>query len=794
MRRLGGPMRRLGLILWAGLTLGSLVWMLGRFGGVPPVETDILAMLPQQPATAEAHWIAEAKERLAETVSERATFVIGAREFATAKQTAEALRGGLRSAHLIEDQLDEQPPLRPTDFGRFMFAHRSGLLSPGDRAALLSGDVKAIVARLRAPLSGRTEAVQAVDPFQLFPAFMASLPLGRAGMTVRDGLPTVEERGKIYVMMTVRLAGNPFSQDFQTLFVPRVDALVNAAERTPGVDVLHSGEVFRAYESARQARSESSLIGGISAVAMVLCLLALFRGLQPLALGALAVASGLVVGVAAGVAAFGRLHAVSLVFAASLIGISIDYAFHYFCERYNPVADTPAERARRIVPGLTLGMASSVVGFGALAFTPFAGLRHMAVICAVGLAVSYLCVVCVFPVLDRGKPLPADDALARGAMAASGGLRALWYERKYRRILAVVGALLAVLSLLGTSELRSVDDIRRFQAPMPEVWEQEGEILRLTGQDDAMRAYLIVGSSEEDVLRREEALAAQLEVLRARGGIGGYVALSRIVPSQQRQAENRALVASRLAGPYRDAALAAGGSAMTEETQPLDVGALLESGALPLARTLRLSQTPGEVVQMMPLIGVVDVPAVAALAEDESVFLVDHERDISQSLAANRSLALRLLATSVAMIGLVLAARYDFRRAMRVAGVPVIAALAAPPLAALFGAAFTFFSVMGMILIFAIGLDYALFCAESGARQSGDEDLRRITLANGLSALSTMMAFGLLSLSSMPVVHSFGLTALIGILLAFVLSPVAEPIPPWQAKAAPARKAGDADA
>ena len=42
-----------------------------------------------------------------------------------------------------------------------------------------------------------------------------------------------------------------------------------------------------------------------------------------------------------------------------------------------------------------------------------------------------------------------------------------------------------------------------------------------------------------------------------------------------------------------------------------------------------------------------------------------------------------------------------------------------------------------------------------------------------LSALTTMLSFGLLSLSSTYAVHSFGFTVLIGIACAYLLSPLA---------------------
>lgn len=44
-------------------------------------------------------------------------------------------------------------------------------------------------------------------------------------------------------------------------------------------------------------------------------------------------------------------------------------------------------------------------------------------------------------------------------------------------------------------------------------------------------------------------------------------------------------------------------------------------------------------------------------------------------------------------------------------------------------------------------------------------------LAVTLSAITTLLSFGLLSLSDTPVVHFFGVALLVGILSAFILAP-----------------------
>ena len=46
-------------------------------------------------------------------------------------------------------------------------------------------------------------------------------------------------------------------------------------------------------------------------------------------------------------------------------------------------------------------------------------------------------------------------------------------------------------------------------------------------------------------------------------------------------------------------------------------------------------------------------------------------------------------------------------------------------------------------------------------------------LANGLSTISTLLAFGMLALSETFAIHAFGITILVGITLAYLLAPLA---------------------
>ncbi|HPW12437.1 MAG TPA: hypothetical protein PK399_04610, partial [Thermomonas sp.] len=86
------------------------------------------------------------------------------------------------------------------------------------------------------------------------------------------------------------------------------------------------------------------------------------------------------------------------------------------------------------------------------------------------------------------------------------------------------------------------------------------------------------------------------------------------------------------------------------------------------------------------------------------------------------------------------------------------------------------------LLLLGLGVDYGIFLLE----HEGDG---ASWLAVCLGAASTLLAFGLLSLSATPALHGFGLTLLFGISLVWLLSPCFRPHARPNASAAALAKA-----
>jgi predicted exporter len=74
------------------------------------------------------------------------------------------------------------------------------------------------------------------------------------------------------------------------------------------------------------------------------------------------------------------------------------------------------------------------------------------------------------------------------------------------------------------------------------------------------------------------------------------------------------------------------------------------------------------------------------------------------------------------------------------------------------GQALQLFHLLALMLLLGIGVDYGIFMQEPDSQKDG-----AAWLAVGVSALSTLLSFGLLALSQTPALRAFGLILAIGI-------------------------------
>jgi predicted exporter len=131
-----------------------------------------------------------------------------------------------------------------------------------------------------------------------------------------------------------------------------------------------------------------------------------------------------------------------------------------------------------------------------------------------------------------------------------------------------------------------------------------------------------------------------------------------------------------------------------------------------------------------------------------------------------RAFMLWLLIGGYALVFLALAVRFRWK-AWRALAPTLLASLLAVAVVGLTGGKVQLFHVLALWLLLGMGVDYGIFLLEHPSRQAGEA-----WLAVGLGAVSTLLSFGLLALSSTPAISAFGLAMAVGVASVWALSPL----------------------
>jgi predicted exporter len=112
----------------------------------------------------------------------------------------------------------------------------------------------------------------------------------------------------------------------------------------------------------------------------------------------------------------------------------------------------------------------------------------------------------------------------------------------------------------------------------------------------------------------------------------------------------------------------------------------------------------------------------------------------------------------------VLCWRYRWRAAL-VAMLPTVAAIGLTlAYSGYAGTPLTLFNVMALLLVLGVGVNYVIFLHEGAGRRAA------VLVGVFLSALTTLLSFGLLGWSSTPALSQFGSTLFVGISVTVALS------------------------
>ncbi len=524
---------------------------------------------------------------------------------------------------------------------------------------------------------------------------------------------------------------------YQELQSIKVDYTQSSIKNNNASEVLMTGMILHSAAASLQAQTEISSFGLFSLIGVILIILLAFRAIAPLIACLAVIGSALLVGIVALMLWFDAIHLLAFVFAVSILGIAVDYGFHVLVLRQHTQDSAQDIRTKVLLP-LTIALASTIAGYSLFFTTPINLLHQVVVFVGFGLVGAYLSALLLLPSIRINRIGTSLAVLPKQSF-----------------VYLFFASLIFIVSISG---LNFDDSIGNLNTKSSLLVHEELKVEKLTGENAYPHMVLVSGDSQESLLQASQQLTKSL---RAQGAVLKSIADWQLPIAEQQK--NIDLVKSNWQSNHFHAI-----------TPYLDNN-VIESA---LANAKPIALLPSFIAQNMG----VDVKEVAGqywtalllnsplsaiqqqlVAQNQNASYVNLPLALSKQLGEVRVSVLQVTLPAIAIILVILSLYFGFTSALIMLLVPTVSAGLALVFSQLFQSSLNIFNVLACLLIITLAIDYAVFFRAHGVT-------KLISHTISLSALSSALTFGVMSFSTTPAVSSFGLTLLIGISLAWLLS------------------------
>ena len=740
------------------------------------IDADFTSMLP---LSAEKKAVQKANKTLTEHNGRNIFILVSHEDFGTAKQMAEHVYSQLKDSRNFDSISLYNDAGTLSDIFAFVHTYKFGLLGKDTQRQLNSAGGAEIFAQnalakayglfTLSPLGNLDE-----DPFLLdevvLQDYLAAIQNSGTSMSPKDDVLSVQYEGRWYVMISAMLSSKGAAVASTDNGISEIYGVCGGLEKD-GIRFVYSGTPFHSYKSSTSASREVTIISVLSFIIVIAILIAIFRNPLPLFASVISIVLAIGAGFAATYCIFGGIHVLSLVFATSLIGCCIDYSLHYFMHwkadtRWNSGTDIRAG----LFKGLTLSLVSTEICYICLLFAPFALLKQMAVFSLAGILSVYLAAVCIYPLFSLPPRLKRTIPLLERYPLPQ------FHKKRWAAL--VPCALLAMDAVLLGVFHKNV----KIQNTLSKLYTLEGRL-----KDDSVLAYKVLnyapsswfvirGSSAEEVLQHEEAIREKIDALEEGSGKLQYVATSQFIPSlsSQRASYKAAGQLLALAESQYDAL----GVEEDDEIRGLfrrsykdaENTFIIPGSDIPpqleyLLSSIWLGNIDGDYYSVLIPSSIPDAAAFRDIAQQSGyAYFEDGITNISTTLDRLTELIVLLFAGAFIIVIIVLRCFYSWPQVCKIASVPLLSVITTVAVFAAAGKTVDFFAIIGMVLVFGLGMDYIIYMMEHRKENSSPLEPSAILL----SFLTTVISFGTLAMSSFMPVHLLGLAISSGLITAFL--------------------------
>ena len=415
---------------------------------------------------------------------------------------------------------------------------------------------------------------------------------------------------------------------------------------------------------------------------------------------------------------FPTFHITTFLFCTTLIGIGIDYSYHYMFT---------TNHSANFIKNISISMLTTVIAFALLYLSNIELLKQISIFTTFGLLSIYLFVLCIyscFPFPQPQKSLTID---------------------LNKKIKIAIIMLIAIMSICGFSKLKFNDSISALYMPNSNLVNAE-TLYNIASKHNHLNTYIIkvIGDNTEDILEKEEHINESLKKQNIE-----YVSLAKYMPSNKKQEDNYKLV---------------------QKLYNNNLESYHNILTLPQIKELKLRKfVPSDFNEinfknmffMDNNTSVIIAYSQTKPSINESYGqIININDECSKYLKTYRKILIKIIPFVYILVFIILGLVYNFKDSIKMILPPLLGSISAVCIVSMFGTAINLFSIIALFLILGFTIDYSIFRV-NGDKKSED--------AIFISCITTSFSFLALSFTSFKFISSISSILFLGIFISYML-------------------------
>lgn len=600
-----------------------------------------------------------------------------------------------------------------------LIPYKSGLLSAQDKEFLQQNQSRKIadnaikqVSQSMMPLIVPLRE----DPFLLLSNYLLNINNGNIGWTLHNGLLWQYNDSKHYFMIPVDVVNTKTTN--KQINSLRQELLKFNDENH---QVYISGVPLHTAAMVQKSQVQLTVLSLLAALMAILFSYLLFRKMFTImiVLGSLSV--GFLCGTIALFLCFNTPHILTFVFGTTLIGLGIDYSFHF-------LTSATLKNQIQIRKNMWHSFLTTLVCFLPLMFSGVSLLQQISVFTITGLTTIYVGLGLFIPkkIKLETKPLKINFSLSRKSKIA-------------------ILSLITVAIITTLPFVRKENNMNQLYRPDAQILADEVMVQKLTKSTESA-VLMVRGKNIQEILETEENI-------KQNGN--EFFSLSNIIPSMQIQQENEKLIKQL----YKTQ------SKYLKQKLELKNTPTFESGEYMTPDNINSEFLNNWINKLI----IKDENYIYSLAQvspdiqinNENAKVVSVSKILSDKIEQYSHETYRLLGICAVCLFILLSLFYK-KRAIIYLIPSFLAILLSVCILTWIGQPITFFHMLAFFIVIGLGLDYTIF----NINADNDKETRPVLF----SFLTSFVGFGLLAFTSFFLIKSMGITLGLGLGLSYLIS------------------------